>query len=306
MVRLIMSEVDFSNYKTCQLIQRDKEPIIVVERAQATAAISLRGGQILSYIQQGQPPVFWHNDHADYQSGHAIRQGAPICWPWFGALEKNPEPVRMQFAGHSKSAPQHGLVRGQVWQLVWIREHSQITEIALLSKLSDPDISLMVKYYIGSEFHMELITENNSQQDFNFSCALHSYFAVSDVTTVTVTGLESGSYYDTLQNWQLLKQRGGVTFNQEVDRVYVDTPSIICIEDSGWQRQITVECEDSQSAVVWNPWRDKSLRLSQFSPQSYLAMVCVETAKVLKDSISLPAAQAHRLLLKIKSTSCAI
>ena len=37
-----------------------------------------------------------------------------MCWPWFGALERNPEEIQAQYRG--RSAPAHGLVRTLDWR----------------------------------------------------------------------------------------------------------------------------------------------------------------------------------------------
>lgn len=49
----------------------------------ATAVISVFGGQLLSFIPEGQPDLLWLSPK---RAGlpTPIRGGVPVCWPWFG------------------------------------------------------------------------------------------------------------------------------------------------------------------------------------------------------------------------------
>jgi glucose-6-phosphate 1-epimerase len=54
--------------------------------------------------------------------------------------------------------------------------------------------------------------------------ALHTYFCVSDIGRVSVTGLESNSYLDNLAD-RIKKEATGapITISEEVDRIYTNT-----------------------------------------------------------------------------------
>jgi len=52
------------------------------------------------------------------------------------------------------------------------------------------------------------------------------------------------------------------------------------IVDHGWSRVIEVAKTDSLSTVVWNPWIEKSKRLSDYTDDDYERMVCVESGNV--------------------------
>jgi hypothetical protein len=62
-----------------------------------------------------------------------------------------------------------------------------------------------------------------------FTAALHTYFKISAIGNVSVTGLDGITYTDSLQGGQSVQQSGDVIFNQEVDRIYLAVP------DSGVQ-----------------------------------------------------------------------
>jgi glucose-6-phosphate 1-epimerase len=63
---------------------------------------------------------------------------------------------------------------------------------------------------------------------------------------------------------------------------------------------IQVSRENSHSAVLWNPWIDKSVRLSRFNTDDYLTMVCLEAANVLEDKLQLAPGESHTLTTHIR------
>src|SRR5690606_22821078 len=109
------------------------------------------------------------------------------------------------------------------------------------------------------------------------------YFPVSDIEAVAIEGLDGCSYVDAVRNWTRHQQAGAVSFSGETDRIYQATPAELTLVDQGWGRRIRLSAPSSRSTVVWNPWIDKSQRLSQFGPESFRSMVCIETARVLDD-----------------------
>jgi len=53
--------------------------------------------------------------------------------------------------------------------------------------------------------------------------------------------------------------------------------------------------------VVWNPWVDKSQRLSQFAADAWKRMLCIETANVLDDALQLAPGETRSLTLSLWS-----
>ena len=82
-------------------------PMIQVKTAKAKALISIHAGQVLSYQPTGEPEdVMFLSAKAYYQDGKAIKGGAPVCWPWFGAGQR------------PGMEPAHGFARTAPWTLV--------------------------------------------------------------------------------------------------------------------------------------------------------------------------------------------
>src|ERR1700737_3222398 len=94
----------------------------------------------------------------------------------------------------------------------------------------------------------------------SFSKALHTYFAISDIGTIAISGLAGTTYIDKTDAARRKPQTAAlVTITAETDRVYLDTPGRCVIEDRGWRRRrVVIEKVGADSSVVWNPWAEKA------------------------------------------------
>ncbi|WP_061238913.1 D-hexose-6-phosphate mutarotase [Ectopseudomonas composti] len=270
--------------------------------------VAQQGAQILSYQQDGQPPLIWLSPDAAYRRGQSVRGGVPICWPWFGDLRRNPQAVQAHY--QLDEAPAHGLVRNLDWQLLSIAEEEDGVRLRFAFDARERplpgwprDACVHFEIGLGDDLQLRLETENRSDHPLVLSQALHTYFAVSDVRQVEVQGLQSCRYIDTLQDWRELRQEGAVGFTGETDRIYRDTAARLSIIDPTWQRRIHLDARGSRSAVLWNPWIDKAKRLSQFPDDAWQNMLCIETANLLEDVVQLQARQRHSLELRLSSES---
>lgn len=272
--------------------------------------LAQQGAQILSYRQNDQPPLIWLSPEAAYRRGQSVRGGVPICWPWFGDLRRNPEAVQTHY--QQAEAPAHGLVRAEDWQLLGIDEEDDAVSLHLACDTRQTplagwphDARLTFTVRVAQDLSMRLETLNRADAPLTISQALHTYFAVSDVRQVSVEGMHGCRYLDTLQDWRELRQAGEPTFTGETDRIYLDTPARMSILDPGWGRRIHLDACGSRSAVLWNPWVEKAMRLSQFPDDAWQNMLCIETANVLDDVVELKTDERHLLELRLSSTSLA-
>ncbi len=272
-----------------------------VENDSASAEVFLQGAQLAHYQRHDEPPVLWCSPLCDYREGNPLRGGIPICWPWFGDLDANPHAIRRQY--HSGGA--HGFARNRLWQLDNVeRVRGDLTR-ATLSLPPDSDCAagesptcaaaLQLTIEVGKRLRLGLDVHNPGPEAFYFSAALHSYYAVSDIDAVRVEGLERLSYLDTVGEASHGRQRGPLTIDREVDRIYHGTWSPLKLVDRGWRRVLLISSEGSDSAVLWNPWVDKAKRLSQFADEAYREMLCIETANAGDDFVVLQAGERHRL-----------
>ncbi|KAG0490580.1 hypothetical protein HPP92_007443 [Vanilla planifolia] len=73
---------------------------------------------------------------------------------------------------------------------------------------------------------------NINGRPFNFSIAYHTYFSVSDISEIRIEGLETLDYLDNLKQRQRFTEQGdAITFESEVDRIYLGTPNVVAILD---------------------------------------------------------------------------
>ncbi len=268
--------------------------------------ICQQGAQILSYFPDiKQPPLIWLSDCAKYVKGQGVRGGVPVCWPWFGDIQRNPEAVQNMTRN---DAPFHGLARTADWQLFSSSADSHSVQLTLQLDVSQGladwphAATLQLHINLGERLTIRLDNHNLGTKPLAISQALHTYFAVSDIRQVEVQGLEGCYYHETLEDWELREQPGALSFTGETDRVYLQVPEHLQIVDRGWKRRIHLRTQGSQSAIVWNPWIDKAHTLSGFASDAWQQMLCIENANVLDDHLLLEPGARHCLQLELYST----
>lgn len=272
----------------------------------AELLIAQQGAQVLSYQRVGEPPLLWLSDQAIFRKGKSVRAGAPVCWPWFGIFERNPQSVKAMF--HGEQAPAHGLVRGRDWQLLRIEEKGDrlLAEFILPEAQGDlpgwpHEVELKLLVELGEELKLTLTSYNLGNADVTLSQALHSYFAVSDVRQVQVQGVDGLGYIETLADWAQRKQQGNLGFAGETDRIYLNAPEQLDILDPQWSRRITLKAGGSRTAVIWNPWTDRARELPDMADDGWQRMLCIETANVLDDVVVLKPGATHAMSVAIGS-----
>lgn len=255
----------------------------------STCIFTNYGAHIISFAVNGNE-LLWVSEKSFYQQGKAIRGGIPVCWPYFGAAEIAGEPA-------------HGYARLNEWEVQEITDIADGRVKAKLtlngSKLPDycKNLTAELEIIIGKTLQVSLTTFNRGNYDFKLSQALHSYFNVSNISNIEVKGLEDTEYFDSLTN-QTLRQQGAITFDSEVDRVYLDTEAPCTLVDKNKSYQLQITKSGSASTVVWNPWIDKARRMADFGDDEYLNMVCIETVNAKTDSRILKANTSHTLKLE--------
>ncbi|RTR32118.1 D-hexose-6-phosphate mutarotase [Shewanella atlantica] len=254
------------------------------------ARIFMQGAQIDLFQPKGKKPLLWVSSADDYQPGSGIRGGIPICWPWFGMTD-NPD------------WPQHGFARTSLWTLESVQMRSEAVELKFALQITEEnrqywphDTRVEVMFILADTLTVSLTNTNLSDQPVPLTQALHTYFPINDIHQLRASGFE-GSQYIEFGEGPYQQTTDEVVFDRETDRVYTQlsqnqqlhTPDGI----------IEVGRENSQSAVLWNPWIDKSQRLSRFNSDDYLSMVCLEAANVLEDKLTLAPNESHTLTTKV-------
>jgi D-hexose-6-phosphate mutarotase len=270
-------------------------PLIEIKNECGIAAISLQGAHLLSWIPKDQHEVIWLSEEAKVTPGKSLRGGIPVCWPWFGAHETN------------DSLPAHGFARTVLWQLT----NTQLIspgETRITFKLETNQLderyqqmwpkATCVEYTLtlSKTLKLELTTSNLSQQSITIGQALHTYFNVEDVTATTVFGLENKVYLDKPDQFKRKTQMGPITINSEVDRIYLQTPDNVIINNK--MREIIIQKQGSQSTIVWNPWKQVAEKMGDLGKDGYMKMLCVESANAAEDTIRINPGETHKLLVE--------
>jgi glucose-6-phosphate 1-epimerase len=134
-----------------------------------------------------------------------------------------------------------------------------------------------------------------------FEDALHTYFSVSDVRSVSISGLEQARYIDKVDGAAEKSATGNaIVFMGETDRVYLNTVAECQLIDPDRKRTIVISKSGSQSTVVWNPWIAKSARMPDFGDHEWPEMVCIETANVGSNAIELAPNTSHTTTVVIR------
>nr|WP_314478688.1 D-hexose-6-phosphate mutarotase [uncultured Pseudomonas sp.] len=270
----------------------------------AELLIARQGAQVLSYQRNGEPPLLWLSEQAIFRQGKSVRAGAPVCWPWFGNLQRNPDAVQAMY--HGEQAPAHGLVRARDWQLLGVEEVGETLRIAF--ELPEAQgglagwphtVELKLVVVLDEALTLQLTSRNLGDSSVTISQALHNYFAVSDVRKARVDGVEGLAYIETLADWEQRQQHGDLAFAGETDRIYLDTPPTLSIVDPDWGRRIILASSGSRSAVIWNPWTERARELPDMADDGWQRMLCIETANVWDDVVTLQPGASSSLGVRI-------
>lgn len=249
-----------------------------IENQFCEASISFQGAQVLSYklkTKDGLSEKLWLSDLNQYQPNKAIRGGIPLCFPWFGKSHI------------SDSHPSHGFARNILWELKEVieSEDSHYLSFELVDNEETREIwpfefSLIQTIHCGQSLSVEFELENRSNKSFDYAFAWHSYFAVEDIFSTKVEGLQDAEYIDQLnQNKCEIQQVEDIIVGSEIDRIYPKTQGNFIIRSK--LNALTYVQTNTNSAVVWNPWIEKSRRLADMRDDAWKEFICVETGNVL-------------------------
>jgi glucose-6-phosphate 1-epimerase len=251
----------------------------------------MQGAQIDQFTPTGKAPLLWVSEADDYQIGNGIRGGIPVCWPWFGM-------------SGVEGFPQHGFARTRIWNLDSVKMRNQLVDLTFSLKITEQDkqywphdTEVKVLFTLGESLSVSIVNQNNADYEVSLTQALHTYFPVDDIHQLKASGFSQSKYIE-FGEGPYKQPDDYVIFDKETDRVYTDLSLVQQLHTP--QGTIEVSRENSRSAVLWNPWIEKSTRLSRFKADDYLTMVCLEAANVLEDKVILAPGQSHTLTTHIR------
>lgn len=263
-------------------------PALRVRTQWAEAALSLHGGQLLSFVPDGGDDLLWLSP-TSRRAPDAIRGGVPVCWPYFGR------------EGQSDEVPQHGFARNTRWELANSTRDTEggITLELELPRHASTPLRLTQVLHVGRELRQSISTRNEGGTRLAFTQALHSYFRVGDAARVQVEGLAGLVYadkYDGLTHlqdgtWNLWDPRD----SGRSDRIYRRAGNRFELVDPVLSRRLVLTTSGSRSLVVWNPGATGIAAFSDAPADGWRDFVCLEAANAGEDAIELAPGQTHAL-----------
>jgi glucose-6-phosphate 1-epimerase len=257
-----------------------------------TAELFLQGAQVTAWRPSDERPVLFTSPNSAFAPGRAIRGGIPIVFPWFGANR------------HTPTAPQHGFARTATWRLDGV-ETAGRGSLTMALSLGDGDVGsafwperfrAIYTVTFAQTLSLGLAVQNGETHPIVFEEALHSYFAISDIAQIAISGLAGTTYINKTDAARRKSQPADpITITAETDRVYLDTPRQCVVEDRGWRRRIVIEKNGAASSVVWNPWTEKAIAMADLGDPAWRGMVCVECGNIADNEVRLAADTEHQM-----------
>ena len=261
---------------------------ITVSNKYADAEIYLQGAQVTGFRPTNAMEILWMSPDSFFEPGKAIRGGIPLCFPWFGPSKE-------------EGQPQHGFARLMNWDVEEVKVLSNSETFIRLQLCSSEE----TKTFWPHDFCAELLitvarnltaslkVTNTSELDFEYTCALHSYFEVSEISHISIYGLKDTKYHHSFAPEVFTQEEDLLEIKQEENRYYFDTEATCLIEDLAYQRKIEVGKTGSKVTVVWNPGEENCTNMADVPDNGYQKFVCVEAVNSLDDVVRLSPQQSH-------------
>ena len=172
----------------------------------------------------------------------------------------------------------------------WTVEEQTDTSVTLQMAPSDYTKEMWDKEFLctftvdleADQLTTNMLVENKGEEAFDFQAALHSYFTVSALDSLEISGSFAGKEFLN----KLAGDEGGelqteerevITIGEEYDRVYKQVNDPV-LKDSGTGKALAVLNEAGwEDTVLWNPYGNEGMGYNNF--------VCVESVKF--DPVSL-------------------
>jgi len=250
-----------------------------------TSDIYLYGGVVTSYMKDGQEYIAVRPD-AKMDGSKPISGGLSHCWPQFG-------PGDIQ---------QHGFARNVNWEVKSLTPTS--TELELVpsdytKEMWDKPFSCSFTVTLNDDdLNTKMVVNNVGEDDsFDFQAALHSYFTVSALENLEISGSFKGKeFLNKLAGdggETQTEERDVITIGEEYDRVYTGVNDPV-LNDKGTGKSLSVvNSAGYEDTVMWNPYGEEGMGYNNF--------VCVESVKF--DPVTLAGGESWTGDMSLKPSS---
>ena len=255
-------------------------PAVTIRAADgAQATVTLYGGHLVSWqTSDGQERLFCSRA-SSLDGSRAIRGGVPVIFPQFGARG---------------TGMRHGFARVATWQLASSGETDGAAHAEFTLQHTDlPDaisatwpcaFTLRLRVAVqGQSLELNLSVHNTGEQAFPFSAALHSYFAIDQLSEARIGGLQRVRYSDETPQ-DALQAEEWLQFADKLDRIYYQLPGALTLQSGS--HTLRLEQQGFTDAVVWNPGAQDAAALPDLADDEYPRFICIEPALIQPDTLA--------------------
>lgn len=270
--------------------KHNENTVLVIDNELASAKISLFGAHVFSFIpKHDEVERLWLSPLTKTDASENIRGGTPVCWPWFAS----------QFPNNDDSLPAHGFARSQEWELVSAKDIDSHTLLIFncpntSQKGFEYESSLTLEVLVGAQLRLTLITQNTGDVTYDFTAALHTYFAVDNINNVEIHGVDGHcldknrgmNQFDAPKEYRIQAPNDCIHFSSNARLLIEQTPGAA----------ISVNAAGHDSIVIWNPW-ETAKDIANVPDEGYKHFLCIESA--VTQGKSLAPNQSHSLVQTI-------
>ena len=255
-------------------------PAVTIRAADgAQATVTLYGGHLVAWqTSDGQERLFC-SSASSLDGSRAIRGGVPVIFPQFGARG---------------TGMRHGFARVATWQLESTGEADGAAWAQfILTQANLPEaiaaswpwaFTLRLRMAVKAQaLELELSVHNTGEQAFPFSAALHSYFAIDDLSEARIKGLQRVRYSDETPQ-DALQAEEVLQFADKLDRIYYQLPGALTLQAGS--HTLRLEQQGFTDAVVWNPGAQDAAALPDLADDEQPRFICIEPALIQPDTLA--------------------
>lgn len=261
---------------------------ITVSNKYADADICLYGAHVTSFKPRNSMEMLWLSPESNFEVGQPIRGGIPVCFPWFGPHKTDP------------AKPMHGFGRLMYWELVETGTlPSGETKIRLQLTSSEEtkaywpyDFCAEMIITVGLTLIVTLKVTNTSNEPFEYTCALHTYYNLSAIENLSIEGLQGLTYFNQLTGENGVQEENVLQIDEGLTRHYLNTETPVVISDSAFNRRIKVDKTGSKVTTVWNPGAETCAKIGDLPDDGYETFVCIEAINAFDYPVKVAAGES--------------
>lgn len=241
--------------------------IVLTSVAGGRVEVLRHGAHVVRWTDASGGEVLYLSPRSRFGAGASVRGGIPVIFP--------------QFADQGP-LPKHGFARTAEWKVAEDgpeRAVLRLTDSPETRAIWDHRFEAELRVRLGDALTVTLAVRNTSDDAFEFTAALHTYFRVGDIHRTAVLGLDGIRYRDKVTGGEHVQQGGELRFAGETDRIYLHAPDELRIRDEVEGRTIAISKRGFPDAVVWNPWAEKARGMDDLGEDQFPHFVCVEAAQ---------------------------